>query len=97
MKRVITTVEELQDPIGTIRVTSPLMCYILEKVRTTPNLDSSKTMLLCEKLSYLSGDGKILTIEDKDMIFDIWWAGPTPTPIPIEGNLSVTGNTCPTV
>lgn len=92
IKRLITTVEELQDePIGTIRVTTPLMCYIFEQLRKTPNLDSSKTMLLCEKLSYLSADGKILTIEDKDRIFDIWWGGPRqPAPTPIEGNVSLT-------
>lgn len=85
IKRMITTVEELQEPIGTIRITTPLMCYIFEKLRKTPNLESSTTMLLCEKLSYLSGDGKILTLEDKDRIFDIWWAGPR-QPGPIEGN-----------
>ena len=51
-------------------------------------------MLLCEKLANLSADGRVLTIDDKGAIFDIWWAGPNlPTPI-IE---STEGNTCPTV
>ena len=85
IKKTTTIVEELQlDPIGTIRMTGPLMCYILEKIRTTEHLEGSKVLLLCEKLSYLSADGKVLTIDDKDTIFDIWWAGPN-IPTPIEG------------
>lgn len=84
MKKTVTTIEEFQDePIGTIRTTTPLMCYILEKIRTTQHLESSKVMLLCEKLSYMSADGRVLTIDDKDTIFDIWWAGPN-VPAPIE-------------
>ena len=99
IKRLITTVEELQEPNGTIRINTPLMCYVFEQLRKTSDLDSYKTMMLCERLSQLSGNGKILTMEDKDSILNgILQPIPLPvvpplTPIIDTANVCVTTDT----
>lgn len=63
MKRMITTVEELMVPAGTVHITLPLLISLLEYVRTEPMLTSTDVMMISERIANKSR-GSVLTVED---------------------------------
>lgn len=101
MKRMITTVEELMIPAGTVHITLPLIISLFEYVRTNPNITNADVMMISEKIASKSR-GSILTVEDFESIVgsppettydeslmgNVWCDGPDGNVTPLTSGLS---------
>lgn len=70
MKRMITTVEELLVPAGTVHITLPLIISLLEYVRTNPDITTTDVMMISERIAAKSR-GSVLTVEDYEGIIGV--------------------------